>query len=66
MNSNISNALIFGLVCGCFAWLVLSTFELPEVHFSYTTDQCIKVLNFNDDQFSCENMPDKFHHVWVK
>jgi hypothetical protein len=40
---------------------------IPDVHFSYSTDECIKVLNYDeDDKYSCENMPTKFNHVWVK
>lgn len=45
--------------------------SIPDVHFSYTTNECVQVLNypstlFGTTAFSCENMPSKFNHVWVK
>jgi hypothetical protein len=42
------------------------TFSLPDVHMSYETGTCVEVVNYGDTNFSCENMPKKFHHVWVK
>lgn len=42
-------------------------FSIPDVHFSYSTDECVKVLNYADgDNYSCENLPSKFNHVWVQ
>lgn len=48
--------------------LALST---PDVHMSYSTNECVQVLNypslfFGTTEYSCENMPEKFNHVWVK
>jgi hypothetical protein len=42
------------------------TFSLPDVHMSYETGACVEVVNYADTNWSCENMPEKFHHVWVK
>jgi hypothetical protein len=40
---------------------------LPDVHVSYSTDECVKVINYAEgDNYSCENMPSKFNHVWVQ
>lgn len=46
-------------------------FSLPEVLVSYSSKECVGVNNypgifFNHEVFSCENMPSKFDHVWVK
>lgn len=42
-------------------------FSIPDVHFSYSTDECVKVLNYAEgDNYSCENLPSKFNHVWVQ
>lgn len=39
----------------------------PEVVFSYETSKCIKVINNSkNDFYSCDNLPDKYEHVWVK
>ena len=40
--------------------------KIPDVHFSYSTDQCVKVVNYTDEQFNCSNYPAKFNHVWVQ
>jgi hypothetical protein len=40
--------------------------KMPDVHFSYSTDSCVKVINYTDEQFTCENLPTKFNHVWVQ
>ena len=42
------------------------TFSLPDVHMSYETGACVEVVNYADTNWSFENMPEKFHHVWVK
>jgi hypothetical protein len=39
---------------------------MPDVHVSYATNECVKVVNYTDEQFSCENLPSKFNHVWVQ
>lgn len=41
--------------------------ELPDVWFSHSTGECVKVLNYADgDAYNCENLPSRFYHVWVK
>ncbi len=47
-------------------WAVDYTFSLPDVHMSHETGECVEVVNYADTNWSCENMPNKFHHVWVK
>ena len=42
-------------------------FSIPDVQFSYSSNECVKVLNYVDgENYSCENMPTKFNHVWVQ
>jgi len=45
--------------------------SLPTVVESYDTGHCVEVLNypgvlFNQETYSCENMPEKFYHVWAE
>ena len=45
--------------------------SIPSVKMSYTTNTCVEVLNypstlFGTTEYSCENMPTKFNHVWVQ
>ena len=44
-----------------------SVLDLPDVHFSVTTEQCVKVLNYAEgDLYSCDDMPKRYNHVWVQ
>ena len=44
-----------------------SVLSIPDVMVSYSTDQCVKVINYvEDDKYSCENLPTKFNHIWVE
>ena len=49
---------------GALAGLV-HALSIPDVHFSYSTGDCVEVINYTEEQFTCENMPEKFNHVWV-
>lgn len=41
--------------------------SMPEVQMSHSTGECVKVINYTEDtKYSCENMPSKYHHVWVQ
>lgn len=61
----------FGLVVavgfGLLTYVALTALSLPDVWFSYSTDECVKVVNYVEgDNYSCENLPSKFNHVWVE
>ena len=44
-----------------------NTLDIPEVHVSSLTDQCVRVTNYaEDDDYSCQNLPKTYNHVWVK
>lgn len=48
-------------------YVLEASLSIPDVHFSYSTDTCVKVINYTDeDNYSCENLPSKFNHVWVQ
>ena len=45
--------------------------SIPDVMFSYQTRECVTVANyegvfFGKNVYSCETLPSKFNHVWVK
>jgi len=45
--------------------------SIPTVVESYNSGVCVEVLNypgvwFNQEVYSCENMPSKFYHVWAE
>ena len=39
---------------------------IPDVHFSNATGTCVKVVNFNENEYTCNDLPEKFNTVWVK
>jgi hypothetical protein len=58
-------ALVTPLAAGL-AYAMSSALAMPDVHFSYATGECVEVVNYTDENFSCENYPSKFNHVWVQ
>ena len=40
--------------------------SIPDVHVSYSTGECVRVINYADTDYSCENQPQKYNHVWVQ
>lgn len=61
------SVVIGGSIGFLIATLIISALEMPDVLISYSTGECVKVMNYVEtDRFSCENMPTKFNHVWVK
>ena len=38
-----------------------------DVHFSYSTQECVKVVNYIEGhKYTCENLPSRYYHVWVQ
>ena len=49
-----------------FGYAAYTAIMLPDVHYNYKTKDCVKVENYlPDDEYSCENLPKRFRHVWV-
>lgn len=40
--------------------------DLPVVHQSYLTKDCVRVLLADGSEGDCADLPDKYHHVWVQ
>ena len=70
-NASTSNILLgSAMILTVFAlsFSVLYAVDLPDVMVSTSTNKCVKVVNYNLDeqQFTCEHMPEKYNKVWVK
>ena len=65
MNKLITAVVIAGGL-GLAAYAGNEALKMPDVHFSYSSNECVEVVNYTDEVFSCENIPAKFNHVWVK
>ena len=60
----IAGGLFVGLL---FVDSLMYSLNLPEVQISHSTGECVKVINFRiEDTWSCDNLPEKYNHVWVK
>jgi hypothetical protein len=58
-----ASLLLFALV----AFVLNESMSIPDVHISYSTEECVDVINYDkDDNYSCENLPSKFNHILVK
>ena len=60
-------ALVGAIVLGVAVNYVDSVLDQPDVHFSNSTGECVKVLNYAEgDLYSCDDMPKRYNHVWVQ
>ena len=64
---------IAGAIVAVFVMFVILDVALmiPDVHVSYSTKECVEVVNygsvlFGETDYSCENMPSRYNHVWAK
>lgn len=46
--------------------LVGGILDMPYVHESYTTRECVAVIAPDGTDLGCENKPERYHHVWVE
>ena len=63
---NVITATVLAGLLGLTAYAGNEALKMPDVHFSYSSNECVEVVNYTDEVFSCENIPAKFNHVWVK
>ena len=61
----LTTAIVGTLVAGL-AYAANSALSMPDVYISYSTGECVKVVNYTDEQFTCANYPSKFNHVWAE
>ena len=70
MNVDTLEKVVYMLIAIAIAVLTLvyvgdNILDQPDVHFSNSTGECVKVINYGDDEYSCDNMPKRYNHVWV-
>ena len=64
---NILASIILGLSLVFLMYSCGSTLMIPVVHYSFTTDQCVSVVNSNiHDKYDCTNLPAKHYASWVR
>ena len=65
------NEIFIGMIASIavFAYcnVVGNVIDIPDVHVSNGTGECVKVINYaEDDEYTCDVLPRKYNHVWVK
>lgn len=54
------------------AWAFLQAADMPEVHVSSATGECVRVVDFRakdegrESEYSCGRLPDRYDRVWVR
>jgi hypothetical protein len=71
MKSVITYIVTIAIVLAAFLLIVDYSSTLPDVLFSYSTGECVEVQNypailFENPIYTCENLPTKYNHIWVK
>lgn len=54
------------LLLGGLAWAFADYLDRPDVHISYLTRECVRVVNADGTPGSCEALPDRYERVWVE
>lgn len=63
--------LAFVVIGGSFIYSMLSYADRPEVHISYETQECVKVVDHKAEkdgrvsEWSCDTLPPSYERVWV-
>lgn len=66
MRTLLINISIIGAVAAGAVWAASSALNIPDMHVSYSTGECVDVINYADTTYSCERQPTRYNHVWVK
>lgn len=60
-------AVVGGLYLMAIAGGVINVLDMPDVHVSNSTGECVEVINYDPEhEYTCDNLPEKYNHVWVK
>lgn len=45
-------------------WAFIQATDTPDVIFSYSSKQCVKVIYPDGTEGTCDKLPPKFNHIW--
>ena len=62
----IKNFIFGALVAGLIIFAFLQFTGTPDVIFSWETKKCVKVINADGSAGDCNNLPDRYTHIWGK
>ena len=62
-----STFVIAAIVVFGFVWGSPGIWDSPQVHVSNSSNECVKVINYSkSDEYTCDNLPELYSHVWVR
>ena len=65
MKNLLVNGTLLVLIVGLSLIAVNSALSIPDMMVSHSTGECVEVINHADTDYSCENQPQKYNHIWV-
>ena len=40
---------------------------MPDVYVSHSSGDCVEVVNYDERfEYTCENYPSKYNHIWIQ
>ena len=67
MRNAIYTIIFVCLIGAGFYMSLVSAASMPDVHISHSTGECVEVINYDERfDYTCENLPKKYNHIWVK
>lgn len=66
MKDLLLDSIVMIIVVSVFAYAFVKFTDTPDVIFSYSTGECMKVINADGTEGSCDNLPTTYNHVWGK
>lgn len=45
-------------------WAFIVATDQPDVIFSYSSKQCVRVINADGSAGSCDHLPSKYNFIW--
>jgi len=65
MKNLLVNGTLLVIIAGLSVIAVNSALSIPDMMVSHSTGECVSVINHADTDYSCENQPQKYNHIWV-
>ena len=58
---------VIGVLVAILGYKAMGTIlDMPDVMVSNSTKECVEVINYGDTDWSCDNLPSRYNHIWVK
>lgn len=60
-------AIVTALFVGSFGYAINSGSLMPDVYVSHSSGDCVEVVNYDERfEYTCENYPSKYNHIWIQ